>query len=259
MGGSSECRTSIAVVAFIAVLAAVAGAALILLEDESQGSSDLVITEAGVYKGNTYENILISPEVGDGEVTLVGFNVTDTLTVMGGGGHTVELRGCRIAKAVIDKDGGEPVHLEAVGSRIDGIIADSDCVLGADKDSQIGFLEATGSDVTLQGGETMVKRFLARDGSSLTIDKEKISVGTLDISGKCTIDVGNGSIGALNALDGSSVTLSATANGEIGAVCYGDGVSFTLPDAVSDQRLMSAEQRFSDSNESRTFQHNGPR
>ncbi len=71
--------------------------------------------DTGEY-GEDVGDVTVAASVGEGWVTLKGIHIHGNLLIRGGGSHSVKVDGCTLEGTIIvDKSGGEPVHLELLG------------------------------------------------------------------------------------------------------------------------------------------------
>jgi hypothetical protein len=78
-----------------------------------RSGKNLVITEAKSYSGGSYQDVIISPSVGDGEVTLTDVEINGELVVQGGGENSIILSGnTKIRRAVTISSMQFPVSIK---------------------------------------------------------------------------------------------------------------------------------------------------
>ena len=82
-------------------------------KDVTFETSNLKIMHAGtIIENKEYDNIIIAPEVGNGEVTLESVIINGDLIILGGGSNSIHLDDCVIkGKVVLDKATGEEPRL----------------------------------------------------------------------------------------------------------------------------------------------------
>lgn len=77
-----------------------------------------VKTQDAVISGEHY-NVIIAPEIQDGNVTLKNATINGDLTILGGGSHSVHLEECSVVgKVVINKTGGEVPRLHLMSTNL---------------------------------------------------------------------------------------------------------------------------------------------
>lgn len=136
----------------------------------------------GGAEGKHYDQVLVGPGVGDGEVTLVNLTVGQLL-VMGGGAHSVVLQNTSVQSATVDKEGGEPPALKLDGaSSVEALAFRSDgSVLGTDGAPAVDFVAvAEGRAARLEH----VAVSQAVTAGSLTV--KDAAVETLSVAGGTT-------------------------------------------------------------------------
>ena len=138
----------------------------------------LVIGDEITVHGGVYNNVLITPEVGDGDVMLDGVKIQDKLVVQGGGSNSVHLDGCSVDTIEVAKDttdpGAETPRIELNSTPVKTIEAVQPVIIEADANSTVNAVEAK-SDVTVQGAATKVENVTvpaaaANQGVKLTVD-----------------------------------------------------------------------------------------
>ncbi|MDR0958315.1 MAG: S-layer homology domain-containing protein [Clostridiales bacterium] len=78
-----------------------------------RSGKNLVITEAKSYSGGSYEDVIVSPSVGNGEVTLTDVEINGELVVQGGGENSIILAGrTKIKRAVTISSMQFPVSIK---------------------------------------------------------------------------------------------------------------------------------------------------
>ncbi len=86
---------------------------------EFSSSNLKVMTSGATIPKGKYDNIIISPEIGDGEVTLDGVTINGNLTILGGGSNSINLDDCTInGKVVINKAAGEKPRLNLINNTV---------------------------------------------------------------------------------------------------------------------------------------------
>lgn len=91
---------------------------------------DYIVTTDGANLTGTYHNVVIAPQIADGEVTLNGATVNGDLTVYGGGSNSIHLNNCTIdGKVVVEKEGGEPPRLNLIGTTLERVEVKSETLI----------------------------------------------------------------------------------------------------------------------------------
>ena len=123
---------------------------------------DLTITDSSDVEGGTYRNIIITEEVGNGEVSFTDVTITGDLTILGGGSNTIRMKGCEVhGKVKIDKDssadGSQPPRLHLTDTPVPQVETTQPAIIEAgDSNSTVGELKAS-DNVTIQGAHTKVE------------------------------------------------------------------------------------------------------
>ena len=156
-------------------------------------SSDLTISEAKTVTGGTYQNVTIAYSVGDDTVILDGVTITGTLTVNGGGSHSVNLINCIIRGTVLlNKPDGQPPRLNLANTPVAAVEAVKPAILEADQASAIASVTAR-ANVEVKGEHTAV--------AAITVPA--------DIENEVTVTVTAGSVARVEAKSETAVTGAA--------------------------------------------------
>ena len=254
----------IAVAAAIVVVAA-GCSAFFLMNGDKDSSNVLTIDSEGTYENGTYDSVIISSSVGNGSVLLKNIKILKELTIRGGGSHSVTLDGCtNEGTTTVDKEGGEDVRINLVGTTLTSVEANSNVILESDSNSAFQSVVLNGADAAVQGESTKVDKMEMKGDSSLDVKDGTVgsvtvaadatatvqtsadgTVGTTDVTGSLTvqgtdtnldtvkmnngsaIDVQNGSVGNITIDSQASVTIGISDNGEVKEATVGDSVKIS--------------------------------
>lgn len=165
---------------------------------------NVTISASGVILQNTEITgyLLITENVGTGDVTLKNITVKGTTTVKGGGSHSVRVDSCTLGNVVIDKTGGDIRIVVSGSTTIVQVTLDSGAILEESHLTGTGFgniiISATGA-VTLNGNFRNVT--IEDANANVTITGE--TVASLTLANKAT-----GS--TINIASGAKVTTLTT-------------------------------------------------
>ncbi|MBR7152614.1 MAG: InlB B-repeat-containing protein [Candidatus Methanomethylophilaceae archaeon] len=147
----------VAAVAIIAILCA-SFLAVDQLSKPGGDDDDLVIENAGTYTDGTYDDVTIAPSVGDGTVILSGMTIEGDLLINGGGSQSIILQNSSVEGTTkINKSNGEIPRLLSDNSTTGRIVVESDAILESRNGSSYGDVEVTGSRLTVQGIDTIIR------------------------------------------------------------------------------------------------------
>ena len=156
-------------------------------------SSDLTISEAKTVTGGAYQNVTITYSVGDDTVILDGVTITGTLTISGGGSHSVNLINCNVRGTVLlNKPDGQPPRLNLTNTPVAVVEAAKPAILEADQTSAIASVTAR-DNVEVKGEDTAI--------SSITVPA--------DAENEVTVTVTAGSVTRVEAKSETTVTGAA--------------------------------------------------
>ncbi len=194
---------------------------------------DLTITDSSDVEGGTYRNIIITEEVGNGEVSFTDVTITGDLTILGGGSNTIRMKGCEVhGKVKIDKDssadGSQPPRLHLTDTPVPQVETTQPAIIEAgDSNSTVGELKAS-DNVTIQGAHTKVETVSVPESTTtptVTV-AEGAKIETLAVAPNATAAV------TVNA--GASVsTVDAKGETTISAVGAVETVSAAAPITVA--------------------------
>lgn len=161
--------------------------------------SDLTISTEKTIGGGTYQNVTITADVGDGEVTLSNMIIRGNLTVQGGGSGSVKLTNCTVGgKVLMDKTINETStqrpRLELTNTTIATVEVKQPAILEAtDSNSDIIAVQAV-ADLEIKGENTTI--------STVTIpaNAEKIVI----------VSVTGGTVATVKAQSGTEVSGAGT-------------------------------------------------
>ncbi|MCQ2085148.1 MAG: hypothetical protein MJZ21_03255 [archaeon] len=215
----------VAVVAAVIVVAAAGiGAFALLGNNGGDKDNNYTFTKAGEELiGGTFDSIIIDASVGDGEVLLKNVKILKDLIVRGGGSHSIKLTGCELKGTVsVEKVSGEAPRILAEGTHIASIIANSDVILEASKDSSFADVVSEGKTVTVQGNETKVGKISITDGILAMKDSSVITslIAKSTEGNNVKISLGENSTIDSASIDGS---LSVDGKGDISKVEVNNG------------------------------------
>ena len=150
----------ILIVAAVAVIAILCASFLAMdqLSKPGDDDDDLVIENAGTYTDGTYDDVTIAPSVGDGTVILSGMTIEGDLLINGGGSQSIILQNSSVEGTTkINKSNGEIPRLLSDNSTTGRIVVESDAILESRNGSSYGDVEVTGSRLTVQGIDTIIR------------------------------------------------------------------------------------------------------
>lgn len=205
-------------------------------------AGDLTVSEAKTVTGGTYQNVTIAPSVGDGTVTLDGVTIRGTLTVNGGGSHTVHLTGCAVQKVVLDKTGGEAPRLNLTNTPVAAIEAVKPAILEADAASAITAVTAK-ADVEVKGANTAVAAITvpADRESAVEVKVTAGAVAKVEAKGETTVTGAAGSVAAVVAEAPVTVASGAVAKVEVPATAGGGVTVAVTGDTAIEVEVNSAD------------------
>ena len=116
-------KVLVAIIAAVAVVAAGCGAFLLLGgSGEKTVANILNIETEGTYEDATYDTVIISAAVGNGNVILKNLKIVKELIIRGGGSHSITLDGCEIeGTTTVEKTDGEPPRIVANNTQMSSV------------------------------------------------------------------------------------------------------------------------------------------
>lgn len=162
---------------------------------------DLTISEGKTVTGGTYQNVSITYSVGDDTVILYGVTITGTLTISGGGSHSVNLINCNVRGTVLlDKPDGQPPRLNLTNTPVAVVDAVKPAILEADAASAITAVTAR-ANVEVQGEQTAVAAITVPAGAEnvVSVTVTAGSVARVEARSETTVTGAAGSVASVVA------------------------------------------------------------
>lgn len=175
--------------------------------------SDLTISEAKTITGGTYQNVTVTYSVGDDTVILDGVTIAGTLTINGGGSHTVNLINCIVRGTVLlNKPDGQPPRLNLTNTPVTVVEAVKPAILEADAASAITSVAAR-ANVEVKGEHTAVAAITvpADTENEVTVTVTAGSVARVEAKSETTVTGAAGTVA--NVVAEASVTVASEAVG----------------------------------------------
>ena len=166
-----DSKVLIAIAAAVIVVGAGCGVYL-MMGGEDAKETLLSITEPGEYENGTYDKVIISAAVGNGDVLLKNIKILKSLIIRGGGSHSVTLEGCtNDGTTTGEKEGGEDVRINLVNTTLSNVQVTSNVILEADADSGFSNVNLDGANATVQGNDTKVESVAMGNDTALTVNE----------------------------------------------------------------------------------------
>ena len=178
------------------------------------------ITEPTTVSGGTYQNVTITEDVANGEVTLSDLTINGDLTIQGGGSGTIKLIRCVIrGKIIMEKDSSaseaQPPRVLLTATNVPVVEATQPAIIESADGSAVTNLTVK-ADVTIQGTQTSVKNVtVPTDAAAPTVSvADGAKVTTVVVQSPATVAADAGAaISNVTAQDDVSI-----ASGSVGTV-----------------------------------------
>lgn len=231
-------------IAVAVVVTAAACAAVVLTRDGGNDDSDtsvLTVKEPGTYSGGSYDTVIISSEVGDGNVLLKNTKISKELIVKGGGSHSVVLEDCQVdGTTTVEKTDGESPRIVANNTQLTDVNAKTDVILESSGTGSFENVSAEGtSAITVQGADTTVKNVALASGSKIEVTNG--TVNNLSVGDDCSVKVTSGTVDSVNVSAGTTVSMEIGADGSVGLMTVGDNVSVNTTGEGTAEKLENTD------------------
>ena len=178
--------------------------------------SDLTINEAKTVTGGTYDDVIITAAVGNGDVTLNNVKINGKLIVQGGGSNSIHINNCGVKTIQVNKDtagGAETPRIALTNTPVQTIEAVKPVIIEADTASTVKAVEAK-SNVTVQGAATKVDKVTvpeSEEGTGVELKIEGAKVSEVKAEDPVTINATDGASPIEKVEAKNSVTVTGEA------------------------------------------------
>ena len=134
------------------------------------GPANLSITENDqTVTSGTYQNVIVTDAVGDGEVTLKDLTIQGDLTIRGGGSNSINLENCTIGgKVIMAKESGKAPRLNLTNTPVSHVEIQKPAIIeAADASSPVTNVDAKAA-VEVKGEKTQVETLTAQANVSIS-------------------------------------------------------------------------------------------
>ncbi len=181
-------------------------------KDVTFETSNLKIMHAGtIIENKEYDNIIIAPEVGNGEVTLESVIINGDLIILGGGSSSIKLDTCSVkGKITMAKETGEAPRLELTNTPITAVEVQKPAIIeAADNASAVTKIEAT-ANIEIKGENTKIDTLAIPEtaDNAVAVTVTAGSVATVEAKAETSVT------GASNSVDTIIATAAVTADSE---------------------------------------------
>lgn len=198
---------------------------------------NFVIKTSGTYINTAFNNVTISESVGNGEVTFQDVVINGTLTIRGGGAHSINLEGTTtvVGETVIEKVGGEAPRIalsgdsslgavtsETAGASIEAVGGSLGNVGAVSANAPISITGANVSSITAAANLTLTDASINNIQVPGSVSAQGVSiamagstgVGSITADGSTTLSASGSSTNVGTVAANATTSINGTANVE---------------------------------------------